>query len=271
MWELHADLGSKAPDPHRLRLPLAQDQRLPQEDRPQRGAQEPAHGRPRHRPVFPRRSDHQDPQLGAGAPGGRRGLLQLRRRPDRLPAHRFRPRAPLGPGHQPDQMAKIMRDYRKTVGARLNKKGMKAVPEVELAAGRRHRRQASLAAGHVATRVMTRTSASRPARRSRSRPPTATGRRGTRRHERGRLGSPRQAQGEARGSPRRQRQPWPMPKASTQGYPVPKPRPKPIEVLMMAAVNMKIEPASAPPPDPTARSLARRRQLAGRGHRRRDA
>ncbi len=33
-----------------------------------------------------------------------------------------------------------------------------------------------------------------------------------------------------------------------KGYPVPKPRPKPIEVLMMAAVNMKIEPASAPPP-----------------------
>ena len=31
-------------------------------------------------------------------------------------------------------MAKIMRDYRKTVGARINKKGMKAVPEVELAA-----------------------------------------------------------------------------------------------------------------------------------------
>ena len=30
--------------------------------------------------------------------------------------------------------------------------------------------------------------------------------------------------------------------------PIPKPRPKPIEVLMMAAVNMKIEPASGPPP-----------------------
>jgi len=29
--------------------------------------------------------------------------------------------------------------------------------------------------------------------------------------------------------------------------PIPRPRPKPIEVLMMAAVNMKIEPASAPP------------------------
>jgi hypothetical protein len=42
----------------------------------------------------------------------------------------------------------------------------------------------------------------------------------------------------------------------TQGYPVPRPRPKPIEVLMMAAVNMKIEPASAPPPDQMAREKA---------------
>src|SRR5438067_229136 len=33
-----------------------------------------------------------------------------------------------------------------------------------------------------------------------------------------------------------------------KGYPVPKPRPKPIEVLMMAAANMRIEPASAPAP-----------------------
>jgi curved DNA-binding protein CbpA len=41
-----------------------------------------------------------------------------------------------------------------------------------------------------------------------------------------------------------------------QGYPVPKPRPRPIEVLMMAAVNMKIEPASPPPPDQTARHAA---------------
>ena len=31
-------------------------------------------------------------------------------------------------------------------------------------------------------------------------------------------------------------------------YPVPKPRPKPIEVLMLAAAKMQIEPASAPPP-----------------------
>jgi uncharacterized protein YcbK (DUF882 family) len=34
-----------------------------------------------------------------------------------------------------------------------------------------------------------------------------------------------------------------------KGYPVPIPRPKPIEVLMMAAATMQIEPASAPPPD----------------------
>jgi uncharacterized protein YcbK (DUF882 family) len=32
------------------------------------------------------------------------------------------------------------------------------------------------------------------------------------------------------------------------GYPVPKPRPKPIEVLMLAAAKMHVEPASAPPP-----------------------
>jgi uncharacterized protein YcbK (DUF882 family) len=36
--------------------------------------------------------------------------------------------------------------------------------------------------------------------------------------------------------------------AVTEADAVPKPRPKPIEVLMAAAVNMKIEPASAPPP-----------------------
>ena len=38
-----------------------------------------------------------------------------------------------------------------------------------------------------------------------------------------------------------------VPKEIVQGYPVPKPRPKPIEVLVMAAANMVIEPASAPP------------------------
>jgi uncharacterized protein YcbK (DUF882 family) len=44
------------------------------------------------------------------------------------------------------------------------------------------------------------------------------------------------------------------PKEIVQGYPVPKPRPKPIEVLMMAAANMVIEPASAPPENQTVKS-----------------
>jgi uncharacterized protein YcbK (DUF882 family) len=45
-----------------------------------------------------------------------------------------------------------------------------------------------------------------------------------------------------------------VPKEIVQGYPVPKPRPKPIEVLMMAAANMTIEPASAPPPTQVVKS-----------------
>lgn len=45
-----------------------------------------------------------------------------------------------------------------------------------------------------------------------------------------------------------------VPKEIVQGYPVPKPRPKPIEVLMMAAANMVIEPASAPPENRTIKS-----------------
>ena len=41
----------------------------------------------------------------------------------------------------------------------------------------------------------------------------------------------------------------PQPKADiANGYPVPKPRAKPIEVLMLAAARMQIEPASAPAP-----------------------
>jgi uncharacterized protein YcbK (DUF882 family) len=40
----------------------------------------------------------------------------------------------------------------------------------------------------------------------------------------------------------------PPPAVLTSNYPVPKPRQKPIEVLMLAAAKMQIEPASAPPP-----------------------
>jgi uncharacterized protein YcbK (DUF882 family) len=37
-------------------------------------------------------------------------------------------------------------------------------------------------------------------------------------------------------------------KIVASSYPIPKPRPKPIEVLMLAAAKMHVEPASAPPP-----------------------
>lgn len=40
----------------------------------------------------------------------------------------------------------------------------------------------------------------------------------------------------------------------TKGYPVPIPRAKPVEILMMAAANMRIEPASAPPPNTIVRA-----------------
>lgn len=42
--------------------------------------------------------------------------------------------------------------------------------------------------------------------------------------------------------------PAPEPVVLASNYPVPKPRQKPIEVLMLAAAKMQIEPASAPPP-----------------------
>ena len=45
-----------------------------------------------------------------------------------------------------------------------------------------------------------------------------------------------------------------IPKEIVQGYPIPKPRPKPIEVLMMAAANMTISPASAPPDNQVVKS-----------------
>ncbi len=50
-----------------------------------------------------------------------------------------------------------------------------------------------------------------------------------------------------------------IPKEIVQGYPVPKPRPKPLEILVMAAASMdisdlNIEPTSAPPPNQVLKS-----------------
>jgi uncharacterized protein YcbK (DUF882 family) len=144
-----------------------------------------------------------------------------------------------GPAISSDQMAKIMRDYKKTVGARRGKGGMIAVPEpaddglpqsdgpfqqAELKSKTKAKKQkvpletdysddddelAELAGAAAKT-------PEKPAKPA-AKPVIA------------------EAAGEA-------------PEGIVKGYPVPKPRPKPIEVLMMAAVNMNIEPASAPPP-----------------------
>jgi hypothetical protein len=57
------------------------------------------------------------------------------------------------------------------------------------------------------------------------------------------------AQAEATPAPMPRAKPAVRPVEVVDKYPTPLPRPKPIEVLMMAAANMKIEPASAAPAD----------------------
>ena len=154
-----------------------------------------------------------------------------------------------GPAISQKQMARIMRDYKKTVGARLNKKGMKAVPEVEIAqadttaAGLPSQQEAAESAAKNKKKIpletayseddeelagMSEDAAAAPLK------PKA---------------KPEEAKAEEEAE-----QVAEAPEGVNQGYPVPRPRPKPIEVLMMAAVNMKIEPAAAPPPDQMARS-----------------
>jgi uncharacterized protein YcbK (DUF882 family) len=105
------------------------------------------------------------------------------------------------------KMAKIFRDYRKTVGARLSRQDQIMVETVE--------------SGKATAKV---------------------------------AAIPEDFEDEAGETPNFTA-PLPRSKPSSaplidlaKGYPVPKPRPKPIEVLMMAAANMQIEPASAPPP-----------------------
>ncbi len=115
-----------------------------------------------------------------------------------------------GPGISAREMAGIMRDYRKTVGARLNREDQvllaesisnapsQQVTEAKIAAEVDYEDDEELAEMTVA--------ASKPK-------PAAA----------------------------------PVIAKATVADPIPRPRPKPIEVLMMAAMNMKIEPASAPP------------------------
>ena len=105
-----------------------------------------------------------------------------------------------GPPINSTQMAKIMRDYRKTVGARLSRKERLLIAAVDS-----------------------------------NEPPPVIEEGG---EDDAEISSTKTMAKPAEAAP----------KELVKGYPVPKPRPKPIEVLIMAAANMKIEPASAPPP-----------------------
>jgi len=151
-----------------------------------------------------------------------------------------------GPSISQTQMAKIMRDYRRTVGARLNKNGMQAVPGVEVAAAdptaaklpSQQDGDADTEGVKIKKKIPLETAYSEDddelagMSQDASVPPVLPKARP-------------QLEVTAEAAPAVAE----VPEGVTQGYPVPKPRPKPIEVLMMAAVNMKIEPASAPPPD----------------------
>ncbi len=141
-----------------------------------------------------------------------------------------------GPGISSSQMARIMRDYRKTVGARLNKKGMVAVEETAVAdAG---------ASGLPSQQD----GASSKNNKSKKKIPLES----AYSEDDEELAGMSEDASQAPKKPKLKTEPElvaEVPADVVKGYPVPKPRSKPIEVLMMAAVNMKIEPASAPPPN----------------------
>jgi uncharacterized protein YcbK (DUF882 family) len=112
-----------------------------------------------------------------------------------------------GPAIGKTEMAQIFRDGRRTLGARLNRKDSIAVAEANA--------DAEVAALESAYEGVDEDLAAMSEEASKTPP------------------SPKPA--------------LVAPKEIVQGYPVPKPRPKPIEVLMMAAANMVIEPASTSP------------------------
>jgi len=129
-----------------------------------------------------------------------------------------------GPAISSSQMATIMRDYKKTVGARVSRKDMIAVstpdekveePAADISSAYEGvDEDADEAAAEAPVKPV-----NKPAM-PKEKPAVAE-----------QLDLVAQASEEI-----------------VTGYPTPKPRPKPIEVLMMAAANMTIEPASAPAP-----------------------
>lgn len=161
-----------------------------------------------------------------------------------------------GPAISNAQMAMIMRDYRKTVGARINKKGMKAVPEVMVA-------EADVTAAKLPSQQEgdDEGDAENVKLSAKKKIPLDTNYAAGDDEE---LASMSEDISAAPAKPKIKPDDQDTAAADagdvvadaegvSNGDMVPKPRPKPIEVLMMAAVNMKIEPASAPPPDPTVR------------------
>ncbi len=120
-----------------------------------------------------------------------------------------------GPGIGAREMASIFRDYRKTVGARLNRQDQILLADSNSNSPSQQITSADAAAYEEDDEELAEMTA------------------------------------EASKAPKKPEPPRLL-DMTTVETPVadliPRPRPKPIEVLMMAAVNMKIEPASAPPP-----------------------
>jgi uncharacterized protein YcbK (DUF882 family) len=158
-----------------------------------------------------------------------------------------------GPAISSSQMARIMRDYRKTVGARINKKGMVPVPEVQVA-------EADTNASFLPSQQDGKSTSAKKLKDKK--PPVESAYTEDDEELAGMSEDastppprPRLKAVPETADPEETAQTQPevvaasdVPEGVVKGYPVPKPRPKPIEVLMMAAVNMKIVPASAPPP-----------------------
>lgn len=127
------------------------------------------------------------------------------------------------PRVSPSQLARIFRDYRKTIGARRNSQDqiMVATSESQPDHGAMQAKLASIANSYGGDDDEDGGAANAPA-----------------------AAAPAEAEAKAptpRAKPVVQRPP-----EVVADYPVPLPRPKPIEVLMMAAANMQIQPASAP-------------------------
>ncbi|WP_162914364.1 DUF882 domain-containing protein [Taklimakanibacter lacteus] len=119
------------------------------------------------------------------------------------------------PRVSPTQLARIFRDYRKTVGARLNRNDQILVASAEQPdQSAMQAKIASMAVGDDEDEGLE-------------------------------AGNSEADAGVKMPTPRAK--PAVKPVEVVEAYPVPLPRPKPIEVLMMAAANMQIEPASAPP------------------------